>query len=119
MIQLTSTTLIVGAGALFMLAWVWRAGARRARATAEAARTSMRLVSLAGRVLVTTGLLVGVQWVVITHPGNLWVTIAVLALPDLLAAHLLTRTLTVMAVDTHAVGGRAAHVRRSRRGGGR
>lgn len=118
-VTLTPTTLIVGVGVLLSVVTVWRAGARRARAAADAARSGVRLVSLAGRVLLTSGLLVGVQWVVITHPGNQWVTFAVLALPDLLAAHVLVRTLTVTTVDLRAVDGRSARDRRSRRGGSR
>ena len=55
---------------LIVLFVVWRAGARRARAAAEAARSGARLVSLAGRVLFNAGLIVAVQWVVITHAGS-------------------------------------------------
>ena len=115
----TPLDVLASAGGLFVLAWVWRAGAHRARAAADAARTSVRLVSLAGRVLLTAGLLVGVQWVVLTHPANPWVTVAVLGLPDLLAAHLLVRTLTVTTVDLRAVDGRSARGRSSGRGGAR
>jgi hypothetical protein len=79
----------------------------------------VRVVSLAGRVLLTAGLLGGVQWVVLTHPGNPWLTVAVLVVPDLLAAHVLIRALTVTAVDVAAVNGRAGRGRKSRRGGGR
>jgi hypothetical protein len=112
-VHLTAQELLAGMGGLGALVWVCRAGARRARAAADTARSGVRLVSLAGRMLLTAGLLVGVQWVVITHPGNPWVTFAVLALPDLLAAHVLTRSLTVTAVDMGGPG------RRSGRGGAR
>ncbi|HEY1571685.1 MAG TPA: hypothetical protein VGG05_10100 [Pseudonocardiaceae bacterium] len=115
-VHLTAQELLAGMGGLGVLVWVWRAGSRRPRAAADAARSGVRLVSLTGRVLLTAGLLVGVQWVVITHSGNLWVTFAVLAVPDLLAAHVVTRTLTVTTVDLRAVNGRSA---RGRRGGGR
>ncbi|HEX5117890.1 MAG TPA: hypothetical protein VFW65_22130 [Pseudonocardiaceae bacterium] len=111
-ITLMPTMLIAGVGVLLSVATVWRAGVRRARAAADAARSGGRLVSLAGRVLLTACLLVGVQWVVITHPGNQWLTFAVLVSPDLLAAHVLVRTLTVTTVDV-----RAARGRRGRRGG--
>lgn len=115
-VHLTAQELLAGMGGLAAVVWVWRAGARRARAAADAARSGVRLVSLAGRVLLTAGLLVGVQWVVITRPGSLWVTFGVLALPDLLAAHVLVRSLTVTTVDLRAVGSRSS---RGRRGGGR
>jgi hypothetical protein len=58
------------------------------------------LLSLAGRVLFTAGLIVAVQWVVITHPGNVWLLLAVLGLPALFASYALTRALTVTTVDT-------------------
>jgi hypothetical protein len=117
-VHLTARELVATAGGLVVLVWVWRAGGRRARAAADAARVSVRVVSLAGRVALTAGLLGGVQWVVLTHPGNPWLTVAVLALPDLLAAHMLIRSLTVTAVDVRTVNGRAGRGR-SRRGGGR
>jgi hypothetical protein len=107
--------IVAGAGVLVVLVLVWRTGVRCARA-ADAARASARVVSLAGRVVLTACLLVGVQWVVITHPGNQWVLLAVLALPDLFAAHVLTRALTVTTVDVTGVGRRG---RGSRRGGAR
>jgi hypothetical protein len=117
--HLTAQELLAGGGGLCALVWVWRAVGRRARAAADAARSGVRLVSLAGRVLLTASLLVGVQWGVITHPGNPWVTLAVLALPDLLAGYVLTRALTVTTVDLRGVGGRAGRGRRDRWGGGR
>jgi hypothetical protein len=99
-ISLTPTQILAGVGVLVGLLWVWRAGARRAKAAAEAARSGARLLSLAGRVLFTAGLIVGVQWVVITHPGNPWLLLAVLGLPALFSAHALTRALTVTVVDS-------------------
>ena len=75
-----------------------RAGLRRARVAAEIARVGTSPVSLLGRVLVTAVVIVGAQWLVITHPGNptlLWVA---LGLPALLAAYTLTKALTVTAI---------------------
>lgn len=93
--------LVAGAGALLALLLVWRAGARRARAGADAAWAGARLVSLLGRVVVTAGLIVGVQWIVITHPAaNPWLLVAVLGLPALFASYALTQALTVTTVDT-------------------
>lgn len=89
-----------------VLGWVWRAGARRARAAANAARSGARLLSLTGRVLFTAGVIVGVQWIVITHPaGNRWLLVAVLGLPALFASSALTRALTVTTVDMPRRGG--------------
>jgi hypothetical protein len=107
-ISLTPVDIVAGVGVLVTLLWVWRAGARRARAAAEAARTGARLVSLAGRVLFTAGLIVAVQWVVVTHHPGGWLLLGVLGVPALFASYALTRALTV---TTHDVP--------RRRGGGR
>jgi hypothetical protein len=85
---------------------IWRAGVRRARAAADAARSGARVLSLAGRVLFTAGLIVAVQWVVISHPENKWLLLAVLGLPALFASHALTRALTVTTVDSRRGRGR-------------
>lgn len=99
-LTLTPVQVLAGAGGLLIVFFLWRAGARRAREAADAARAGARALSLAGRVLFTAGLIVGVQWVVITHPGNKWVLLAVLGLPALFASHALTRALTVTTVDS-------------------
>ncbi|RSN30820.1 hypothetical protein DL990_22955 [Amycolatopsis sp. WAC 01416] len=84
---------------------VWRFSARKARRAADAARAGARVVSLAGRVLFTGAAFVGVQWLVITHPGNPTLLLVVLAVPDLIAAHVLIRALTVTSLDTSPRGG--------------
>jgi hypothetical protein len=100
-LELTPTQVFAGLGVLLALVLVWRASVRRARAAAIAARSGARLLSLFGRVLFTAGLIVGVQWLVITRPdGNPWVLLATLGLPALFAAYTLTRALTVSTVDT-------------------
>ena len=53
--HLTAVQLLAGIGVLLALLMVWRAGARRARAAAGAARAGARLLSLFGRVLFTAG----------------------------------------------------------------
>ncbi|MBB4683712.1 hypothetical protein [Amycolatopsis jiangsuensis] len=105
-LTVTPTQILAGAGVLFVLFWVWRAGARRAKAAAEAARSGARLASLVGRVLFNAGLIVAVQWVVIAHPGSPWLLVAVLGLPALFASYALTRAMTVTTVDTRKRGGR-------------
>jgi hypothetical protein len=99
-VNLTPTEILAGIGVLFVLLFVWRWSVRRARAAADAARAGARLLSLASRVLFTAGLIVAVQWVVILHPDNKWLLLAVLGLPALLASYTLTRALTVTTVDT-------------------
>jgi hypothetical protein len=105
-LTVTPTQILAGVGVLVVLFWVWRAGSRRAKAAAEAARSGARLVSLAGRVLFNAGLIVAVQWVVIAHPGSPWLLFAVLGLPALFASYALTRAMTVTTVDTSKRGGR-------------
>ncbi|MGW4393849.1 hypothetical protein ACWEHA_01065 [Amycolatopsis nivea] len=105
-LTVTPTQVVAGVGVLLVLFWAWRAGARRAKAAAEKARSGARLVSLAGRVVFNAALIVAVQWVVIARQGGTWVLLAVLGLPALFAAHALTRALTVTTVDTSKRGGR-------------
>lgn len=98
--NLTVEQVLAGVGVLLVLLWVWRAGARRARAAADVARSGARLLSLTGRVLFLAGLIVVVQWLVITHPhASKWLLLAVLGLPALFASYALTRALTVTTVD--------------------
>jgi hypothetical protein len=99
-INLTPTQIIAGLGVLLALFMLWRWSVRRARAAADAARAGARLLSLAGRVLFTAALIVAVQWVVIMHPDNKWLLLAVLGLPAVFASYALTRALTVTTVDT-------------------
>jgi len=99
-LNLSVEQVLAGVGVLVVLAWVWRAGACRARAAAAAARSGARLLSLTGRVLFGAGVIVGVQWLVITHPAvNGWAVLAALGLPALFSSYTLTRALTVTSVD--------------------
>jgi hypothetical protein len=99
-LTLTPEQVMAGVGVLLALLWVWRAGARRARVAADAARAGARLLSLFGRVLFTAGLIVGAQWIVITHQdASKWLLLAVLGLPALFASYTLTRALTVTTLD--------------------
>jgi hypothetical protein len=99
-IDLIPAQMLTGIGVLLVLFAVSRFGARKARRAADAARASARVVSLAGRVLFTGAAFTGVQWLVITHPGNPTLLLVVLGVPDLIAAHVLTRALTVTSMDT-------------------
>jgi hypothetical protein len=106
-LNLTVPQVVAGVGVLLVLAWVWRASARRTRAAVDAARPGARLVSLAGRVLFTAGVIMGVQWLVLTHPSvSGWAVLAALGLPALFASHTLTRALTVTTVDMSRMDGR-------------
>ncbi|MFI9387599.1 hypothetical protein [Kutzneria sp. NPDC052558] len=104
-LNMTPTQIMAGIGVLLVLVLVWRAGSRRAKAAAEAARNGARLVSLVGRVLFTAALIVVVQWIVITYSGGSWLTLATLGFPALFAAHTLTRALTVTTSEPRRRGG--------------
>ncbi|WP_158893709.1 hypothetical protein [Amycolatopsis anabasis] len=94
-VDLTPTQVLAGAGALLLVVMMWRLGTRRARRAADLARASARGVSLAGRVVLMAAAMVGVQWLVFTRLDELTLRFVVLGLPDLIAAFVLTRALTV------------------------
>lgn len=77
-----------------------RAGVKRAQAAAEIAQVGTSPVSLVGRVLVTALVIVGVQWLVITHADNVTLRWVVLGFPALVTAYTLTRALTVFEVNS-------------------
>jgi hypothetical protein len=88
------TQVVAAVGVLLALLMMWRSGTRRGRRAAEATHAASRVASLAGHVLGTAGAIIGVQWAAITYaPGTtlFWV---VLALPALITAHALTRSVT-------------------------
>lgn len=106
-VDVTPVQLLAGLAVVLVVGWVWRSSVRRARAAADAARTGARVVSLAGRVVVTAGGIVGVQWIVITYAaGNTVLLLVVLGLPALFAGHVLTRALTVTTLEPPRRGGR-------------
>ncbi|MGH3783701.1 MAG: hypothetical protein ACRDR6_24200 [Pseudonocardiaceae bacterium] len=93
-VNLSPTQVVAALGVLLALLMMWRASGRRGRRTAQAGHAASRVASLAGHVLGTAGVIVGVQWVAITYaPGStlFWV---VLGAPALITAHALTRSVT-------------------------
>lgn len=101
-VELTGVQILAAIGVLLVLVLVWRAGSRATRRAGEAARASVRLASLTGRVLSTAAAIVVVQWIVLTHPGNPTLQFAVLAVPALFSAYTLAKALTVTTVDNSA-----------------
>ena len=98
-VTVTPTQVLALVGVLVIVAMMWRSGTRRARQAAQAAHAASRVVSLAGHVLATAGVIVGVQWLVITYaPGSTLFWVA-LALPALITGHVLTKAVTVTSVD--------------------
>ena len=99
-VTVTPVEVLAGLLGLFVVVWLWRASARRARAAARAARASARLMSLTGRIIFNALLIVAAQWVVMTHAtANGWLRLAVLGVPALFASYTLTRALTVTTYD--------------------
>jgi hypothetical protein len=93
-LNLSPTQVVAVMGVLLALLMMWRSGTRRGRRAADAAYGALRVASLAGHLLGTAGVIVGVQWVAITYaPGStlFWV---VLAVPALITAHALARSVT-------------------------
>lgn len=76
-----------------------RAGVKRAMAAAEIAQVGTSPVSLFGRVLVTALLIVGAQWLVLTHSQNITLKFVVLGLPALVTAYVLVKALIVMQIN--------------------
>lgn len=98
-VTVTPMQVLALVGVLVIVAMMWRSGTRRARRAAQAAHAASRMVSLAGHVLATAGVIVGVQWLVITYaPGSTLFWVA-LALPALITGHVLTKAFTVTSVD--------------------
>jgi hypothetical protein len=96
----------MAAFALLTIAVKAQSGARRARAAADIARVGTSAVSLLGRVVTTALVIVGVQWLVITHPSNQTLLWGVLGLPALLASYTLTKALTVFEIHLRGRGDR-------------
>jgi hypothetical protein len=82
-----------------------QAGVKRAQAAAEIVRVGTSPVSLVGRVLVTALVIVGVQWLVLTHNDNATLRWVVLGFPALVTAYTLTKALTVVEINPTRKGG--------------
>lgn len=68
---------------------------RKAKQAARLARDTGRAVSLLGRALVAAGVIVALQWAVITYTHNLTLTLAVLGGPALLSGWAAARAMTL------------------------
>jgi hypothetical protein len=93
------TQVLAVVGVLVIVVMMWRSGTRRARRAAAAAHAASRVASLAGHVVVTAAVIVGVQWLVITYAAGSSLFWVALALPALITGHVLTRAVTVTSVD--------------------
>ena len=105
---MNGTELFLGGVAALAVLYVvvkTKAGVRRAQAAAEIARVGTSPVSLVGRVLVTTLVIVAVQWLVLTHTDNATLRWVVLGFPALVTAYTLTKALTVVEINPTRKGG--------------
>lgn len=93
-VNLSPAQVIVVLGVLLALVMMWRSGTRRGRRSAEATHGASRVAALAGYVLGTAGVIVGVQWAAITYAAGSTLFWVVLAFPALVTAHVLTRSVT-------------------------
>ncbi|MEJ3658904.1 hypothetical protein WEH80_38705 [Actinomycetes bacterium KLBMP 9759] len=93
----TPDLILVGLSALAVAAVAVRSRARsrRMRLAADIARAGTRSSSLIGRVLLVASVLVGVQWLVMTHSDNQTLKWMVLAVPALVSAFAVVKALTV------------------------
>lgn len=98
-VTVSPTQVLAVVGVLVIMAMMWRSGTRRARRAAQAAYAASRVVSLAGHVVATAAVIVGVQWLVITYAAGSTLFWVVLALPALITGHVLTRAFAVTSVD--------------------
>ncbi|WP_028933836.1 hypothetical protein [Pseudonocardia spinosispora] len=107
---MSGVELFLGGVAALAASWLVvkaKISAHRARTAAEIAQVGTSPVSLLGRVIVTALVIVGVQWFVITHPGNKTLLLVVLAFPALVTAFTLVKALTITQVrPSRSRGGR-------------
>lgn len=103
-INLSPTQVVAVLGVLLALLMMWRSGTRRGRRAAAACHAASRVASLTGHVLGTAGVIVGVQWVAITYAFGTTLFWVVIAVPALITAHALTRS--VASMDTYWRGDR-------------
>ncbi|MBV9444703.1 MAG: hypothetical protein JO345_02220 [Streptosporangiaceae bacterium] len=88
--NLSPTQVVAVLGVLLVLLMMWCSGTRQGRRT-DAAHGASRVASLAGYLLGTAGVIVGVQWVAMTYARGTTLFWVVLILPALITSHALTR----------------------------
>ena len=98
-VNLSPTQVAAVLGVLLALIMVSRPGTRRGRRAAYGAHAAAHIAWLAGYVLGTAAVIVGIQWVAITYTPGSTVFWVVLAVPALITSYVATRALTVTSGD--------------------
>jgi hypothetical protein len=93
-INLTLAQVVAVLGVLLALLMMGRPGAQRGRRAVDAAYGASRVGSVAGSLLGTAGVIVGVQWWAITYARGSTLFWVVLAVPALITAHAFTRSVS-------------------------
>jgi hypothetical protein len=105
-VNLSPTQVVAVLGVLLALVMVWRSGTRRGRRAAYGAHAAAQIAALAGYVLGTTVVIIGIQWVAITYAPGSTVFWVVLAVPALITSCAATRALAVTSGDLYYRRGR-------------
>jgi TRAP-type C4-dicarboxylate transport system permease large subunit len=106
-----SNSAIVGIAALSMLGllWLWGAGVKTGRKAEKKIKQVSRTGSVLGWGLLTAGLIVGVQWIVIRNTTDAGTIGAVLGVPALVAGMAIARlcvvTIGATGVETRSTRG--------------
>lgn len=93
-IDVSPTQIVAGLGVGLALLMVFGSGARRGRRAGDGAYGRSRVGALAGYLLATAGVIVGVQWWAITYARGSTLFWVALIVPALITAHALTRSVT-------------------------
>jgi hypothetical protein len=104
-VNLSPTQVVAVLGVLLALVMVWRSGTRRGRRAAYAAHAAAQIASLAGYVLGTAAVIVGIQWAAMTYALGSTLFWVVLAVPALITSYVATRALAVTSGDLYYRGG--------------
>lgn len=98
-VNLSPTQVVAVLGVLLALIMVSRSGTRCGRRAAYGPPEAAQIASLAGYVLGTAALIVGIQWVAITYTPASTVFWVVLVVPALVSSYVATRALAVASGD--------------------
>jgi uncharacterized membrane protein (DUF441 family) len=96
--QIPPAWIALGVLALVGMLAAFTSGRRTAKQAVKGMREVTRMTSMAFRTVVTTVLITGVQWAIVTHTTNTTTVLITLALPALFAGASVARLLAVTEV---------------------